>query len=59
MDVPVRTPPRQKRGAAISPGRRYAMVAEMALAIRPDKSKVPKGLLDQLMRYYGVYRVPN
>ena len=35
------------------------MAAEMALAIPPDKSKVPKGLLDQLIGHYGVYRVSN
>ena len=59
MDVPVRTPPRQKRGAAISLGRRYVMAAEMGLAILPDKSKVPKGLLDPLIGHYSAYRVSN
>ena len=33
------TPPRRKRGAEVSLGRRYAMVVEIAMAIPPGKNE--------------------
>ena len=37
------TPPRRKRGAEVSLGRRYAMVVEIAMAIPPGKNEAPQG----------------
>ena len=39
------TPPKRKRGAELSVGRRTAMAVEIALAIPPGKTRVPKGIL--------------
>ena len=51
----VNTPPRRKRGAELSVGRRYAMVVEIARAIPPGKTRLPKGTVGPLAeRYYGV-----
>ena len=48
------TPPKRKRGAELSVGRRTAMAVEIALAIPPGKTRVPKGILAPLVERYGV-----
>ena len=48
------TPPKRKRGAELSVGRRTAMAVEIALAIPPGKTRVPKGILGPLAERYGV-----
>ena len=48
------TPPKRKRGAAQSVGRRTAMAVEIALAIPPGQTRVPKGILGPLAERYGV-----
>ena len=50
----VNTPPRRKRGAELSVGRRYAMVVEIARAIPPGKTRLPKGNVGPLAERYGV-----
>ena len=47
-------PPRRKRGAEISLGRRYAMMVERAMAIPPGKTSLPKGTVAPLAQRYGV-----
>ena len=47
-------PPKRERGAEVSLGRRYATAVEIALAIPPGKSRVPKGILGPLAERYGV-----
>ena len=49
----VNTPPRRKRGAELSVGRRYAMVVEIARAIPPGKTRLPKGNVGPLAERYG------
>ena len=49
----VNTPPRRKRGGELSVGRRYAMV-EIARAIPPGKTRLPKGTVGPLTERYGV-----
>lgn len=44
MDSPLHTPPRRKRGAKVSLGRRYAIARDVALAIFPGNSRVPTGI---------------
>lgn len=39
------TPPKRKRGAELSLGRRYAMAVEIALTIPPGNERAPKGAL--------------
>ena len=46
-------PPKRKRGAELSVGRRTAMAVETALAIPPGKTRVPKGILGPLVERYG------
>ena len=48
------TSPKRKRGAELSVGRRTAMAVEIALAIPPGKTRVPKGILGPLAERYGV-----
>ena len=50
----VNTPPRRKRGAELSVGRRYAMVVEIARAILPGKTRLPKGTVGPLAERYGI-----
>ena len=50
----VNTPPRRKRGAELSVGRRYAMVVKIARAIPPGKTRLPKGTVAPLAERYGV-----
>lgn len=45
---PTNTPPRRKRGAVVSLGRRNAMEVEMDLAIPPGNSRVPKSIMGPL-----------
>ena len=47
-------PPKRKRGAELSVGRRSAMAVKIALAIPPGKTRVPKGILGPLVERYGV-----
>ena len=47
-------PPKRKRGAELSVGRRSAMAVKIALAIPPGKTRVPKGILGPLAELYGV-----
>ena len=49
----VNTPPRHKLGGELSVGRRYAMV-EIARAIPPGKTRLPKGTVGPLAKRYGV-----
>ena len=48
------TPQKRKRGAELSVGRRTSMAVEIALAIPPGKTRVPKGILGPLAERYGV-----
>ena len=50
MDIP----PKLKRGAQLSVGRRTAMAVQIALAIPSGKTRVPKGILGPLAERYGV-----
>ena len=47
-------PPKRKRGAELSVGRRTAMAVEIASAIPPGKTRVPKGIQAPLAERYGV-----
>ena len=47
-------PPKRKRDAELSVGRRTAMAVGIALAIPPGKTRVPKGILGLLAERYGV-----
>ena len=48
------TPPKRKRGAELSVGRRAAVAVEMALAVPPGKTRVPQGILGPLAERYVV-----
>ena len=52
--TPTDTPPKRKRRAELSGGRRTAMAVEIALAIPPGHTGVPKGILGPLVERYGV-----